>query len=201
MLKRGLYFITDINCTLSEIDQVRLAVDCGIEVIQYRNKNDPDLGSLKLIRTITKNKILIINDDPNLAKEIDADGVHLGQKDMNIGHARKILGKKIIGVSASSLHQALNAEKEGANYIGVGPIFDTSTKTDHDGIVGVDTLKLIKEHVKIPIVAIGGINESNIDKVLEAKPQMVAIISDILYKKDIKNKICFYDGLIKNGRI
>lgn len=123
---------------------------------------------------------LIINDYVDIAKVVDADGVHLGQEDMPLEEARIVLGKrKVIGISTHSLSQAVRAEKSGADYIGFGPIFQTSTK-DAGRPKGIDGLRKIRKRVHIPVVAIGGITWENVNEVLESGVDACAIASGIL---------------------
>ncbi|MDD6794513.1 MAG: thiamine phosphate synthase [Clostridiaceae bacterium] len=129
---------------------------------------------------------LIINDRIDIAQAIDADGVHVGQSDMPCDKARKILGKdKIIGVSVHTLDEAIKAENDGADYLGCGAVFSTSTKKDAIDVT-YDCLKKIKENTKIPVVAIGGISDENINKLKGTNIDGVAIISAILAKDDIR---------------
>lgn len=129
---------------------------------------------------------LIINDRIDIAQAIDADGVHVGQSDMPCDKARKILGKdKIIGVSVHTLDEAIKAENDGADYLGCGAVFNTSTKKDAIDVT-YDCLKKIKENTKIPVVAIGGISDENINKLKGTNIDGVAIISAILAKDDIR---------------
>ena len=129
---------------------------------------------------------LIINDRIDIAQAIDADGVLVGQSDMPCDKARKILGKdKIIGVSVHTLDEAIKAENDGADYLGCGAVFSTSTKKDAIDVT-YDCLKKIKENTKIPVVAIGGISDENINKLKGTNIDGVAIISAILAKDDIR---------------
>ena len=122
--------------------------------------------------------MLIVNDRIDVALAIGADGVHIGRDDMPLKIARNILGNKIIGVSASNVHEAKKAEEEGADYLGVGSIFPTSTKGDIK-VIGLSMLKDIRKIVNIPIVAIGGINEKNVGEVIEAGADSAAVVSAI----------------------
>ena len=127
----------------------------------------------------------VINDNIEVALAIDADGVHVGQQDMNARDVRNIIGNhKILGVSAQTVEQALAAERCGADYLGVGAVFGTDTKPDAQR-VSFDTLKEITRQVRIPAVAIGGINETNILTLKESHSDGVAVVSAILAKPDI----------------
>jgi thiamine-phosphate pyrophosphorylase len=185
------YLITDrVVSGLSHARICRLAMNSGIRIIQLREKlmSKKELHHEALaLRSLTRKHqaIFIVNDYIDIALSADADGVHLGQEDMPLGEARKIMGKKkIIGISTHSLKQALAAEKGGADYIGFGPLFHTSSK-DAGSPKGLKALRELRKHIKIPIVAIGGISSENILSVLEAGADTVALMSAVL-KGDIK---------------
>jgi thiamine-phosphate pyrophosphorylase len=132
---------------------------------------------------------LIINDRVDIALGCDADGVHLGQEDLPLAAGRKLIGDKIIGISTHDLAQAQVAEQGGADYIGFGPMFGTSTKNTGYAARGLDMLRTIRAGVKLPIVAIGGITEQNVQQVWQAGANSAAIISDILRADDIAEKV------------
>lgn len=132
---------------------------------------------------------LIVNDRVDIALACDADGVHLGQEDLPLAIGRKLVGNKIVGISTHDLDQAREAEKNGADYIGFGPMFGTSTKETGYAARGVEMLRQIRAGVTLPIVAIGGINEENVQQVWQAGADSAAIISDILRAEDIAAKI------------
>jgi len=188
-----LYVIIDpklsLNPNLDEV--VSSALEGGAQMIQFRDKESSDEEFLVLaqrIKKITEKKknLFIINDRVNIAKSIDADGVHLGQDDMPLKEARGILGQeKIIGISTSNLEEALEAEKQGADYVGLGPIFQTGSK-EIKGTIGTEMLKLVLGRVKIPVFPIGGINLSNIDQVVQAGSRRIAVISAVIAQKEVK---------------
>ena len=191
----GLYFITDSNLTKkSVIEDVRSAIKGGVKIIQYREKNASSKQLLKQAKEIKnlcrKNGVIfIVNDRVDIALAADADGVHLGQDDMPCQSARKLLGKnKIIGLSADSVKAALMNQNLGADYTGIGPIYHTTTKKINNPI-GLEPIKELKKRLKIPFVAIGGINESNIDDVLKAGAKNIAMISAIAAKDDVENSV------------
>ena len=133
--------------------------------------------------------MFIINDRVDIALATDADGVHLGDDDMPYHVARKLLGKnKIVGLTIHDLNEAKNAEVMGADYIGVSPIFKTTTKIDAGTPKGLNLIKEIKNNISIPFVAMGGINEYNIKSVLNAGAKSVAIISAIISKENVKEE-------------
>jgi len=188
-----LYVVTD-RTWLGENkleDQVEEIIKSGATFIQLREKEldfDSFVSQGKKIKEVTDkyNIPFVVNDNIDVAMAIDADGVHVGQGDMEAKECRKLLGKeKIIGVSAQTVEQAVLAEKDGADYIGVGAIFSTSTKADAEN-VSLDTLKEICSAVSIPVVAIGGINEKNILQLKGTGISGVAVVSAIFAAKDIK---------------
>ncbi len=129
--------------------------------------------------------LFIVNDHPDIAEAVDADGVHLGQDDLPIDQARKILGSgKIVGISTHSREQAAEAERAGADYIGFGPVFSTATK-DAGEAKGISGLKAVKQTVGIPVIAIGGITQANIGEVFQAGADGAAVISAVLSAGDI----------------
>lgn len=188
-----LYLVTDRDM-LSNVNiakAVEEAILGGVTLVQVREKDISTSEFYKVaseIKEITSkyNVPIIINDRIDIALAIDADGVHVGQSDMPASIARKLIGSdKILGVSTATIDEAIKAEKEGADYLGVGAVFSTTTKDDARN-VSLELLKEIKETVNIPIVAIGGINSKNVDMLKESNIDGVAVISDILAKKDIK---------------
>lgn len=199
-----LYLVTDRDL-LKNTDlytAVEEAIKGGVTLVQLREKDITTLDfyntALNIKKVTDKYDIpLIINDRMDIALAVNASGVHIGQKDMPCTIARKILGNdKILGVSATTLSQAIKAEKEGADYIGVGAIFNTSTKQDAKP-VSIDTLKEIKETLSIPVVAIGGITSKNIHLLDSSNIDGIAVISDILGKKDIRLASEDLNSLIK----
>jgi thiamine-phosphate pyrophosphorylase len=189
----GLYLVTDRgilgNRDLAEV--VEEAIIGGVTVVQLREKITSTLDfyntALRIKAVTDKYDIpLIINDRLDIALAVDAAGLHVGQNDMPPHIARKVLGpNKILGVSTATLQEALKAQEDGADYIGVGAMFPTNSKSDAK-YVTLEDLEKIKQGVKIPVVAIGGINLSNIRQVMEAGADGAAVISAILGKDDIK---------------
>lgn len=185
----GICFITDRTISsLSVEDQVKKALDAGIRFIQYREKNlnrrDIFYNAEKL-RAITLEYLarFIVNDHADIALSVDAEGVHLGQDDLPLADARKIMGKKIIGISTHDLKQATDAAQGGADYIGFGPVYHTTTK-DAGTPRGAEQIALIRQHIGIPIVAIGGIGYENLEEVFTAGADAVAVASAILRNGD-----------------
>lgn len=191
----SLYLVTDRDI-LGERDLCKAVEDSikgGATIVQLREKFIDDekfLQIAKEVQKITKkyNVPLIINDNIKIAKEIDAEGVHIGQSDDSLEKAREILGKnKIIGVSVGSIEEALKAQAGGADYLGIGTIFYTGSKKDINEPLGIKNLKNIVDAIKIPSVAIGGIHLDNVKDVMNTGVDGVAVISEILGKEDIKN--------------
>ncbi len=159
----------------------RDALRGGADIIQYRDKISRDkifIKEAKALRGIVKKygKILIINDRPDIARAIGADGVHVGQSDMPVRYARGIMGKKIIGASTGNAKEALRAEKDGADYLGIGPVFRSPSKPDKRPI-GIKALGRIAGKVRVPIFAIGGINIKNVADIKKTGVSGVAVIS------------------------
>jgi thiamine-phosphate pyrophosphorylase len=172
-------------------DGVKESLDGGVTFIQLREKTldeETFLLEAKEIKSLCEayHVPFVINDNVDIAKKINADGVHVGQDDMNVEDVRRILGEeKIIGVSASSVEEALCAEKGGADYLGVGAVFPTSSKDDASD-VSFEILKEICEAVSIPVIAIGGISKENVHKLSGTGIVGIAVISAIFSKEDIK---------------
>ena len=195
----GICFITDrASCDITCEEMVLLALRSGVKWIQYRDK---DKSRRNIYRTALRLReladdfgaCLIINDYVDIAAFVGADGVHLGQEDLPVKEARKILGEgKVIGISTHSLNEAVRAEKDGASYIGFGPVMHTATKRDAGRPMGIDTLKKIRDKVHIPVVAIGGINLDNIESVFSSGVQAVAVASGVL-KGNIQHNL---DGFV-----
>lgn len=190
----GLYFIIDGNFTRDFVGMTKLAINLGVKIIQYRDKNVGLSEMLKnaiKIRELTKKSetIFIVNDNVDVALKSDADGIHIGKEDAKYEYARKLLPNKIIGISADNLEESLFAEKNGADYIGLGPIFPTSTKPDAGQIIGIKKLSEIVKLIQIPVIAIGGINLKKLESVLATKVSGVAIISAILGKPNPENEM------------
>ncbi|MBQ2898020.1 MAG: thiamine phosphate synthase [Clostridia bacterium] len=188
-----LYAVTDRtwlkNNTLYE--QVEEALKGGATFVQLREKELDDETFLKEAFEIKKlcrqyNVPFVINDNVDVAIKANADGVHIGQYDMEAGYVRSIIGKdKILGISAQTVEQAIFAEKMGADYLGVGAVFNTDSKADADD-VSHKTLKAICDAVSIPVVAIGGIGISNILELTGSGIHGVAVISAIFSAENIK---------------
>ena len=184
-----LYVITDRRLR-DEIESTRLALEGGATAIQLRIKDAPTLEMVEIgreLRRITQkhDSLLFINDRIDVALAVEADGVHLGPEDMPVSLARKMAPNLIIGASAHTVEDALKAQKEGADYIGAGSVFPTTTKEDAKPL-GLEGLRRILQAVDIPVVAIGGINHENVREVLKLGVDGIAVVSAIMGAPDIK---------------
>ena len=192
MIDFSLYLVTDrpLSRGRSTIEVVTAAVAGGITCVQLREKDcgtrDFISEAEQLLPLLKKHGIpLIINDRLDVALAVEADGVHLGQSDMPLSTARKICGNSLfIGISAESTDDAVKAEQEGADYIGVSPVFATATKQDTGRPLGLEGVRQIRELVDIPIVGIGGIDRSNAESVIQAGADGIAVVSAIVSADD-----------------
>ena len=188
-----LYAITDRSWLNGRTlySQVEEALEGGATFLQLREKNLDDGHFLEEARELQAlcrryGVPFIVNDNVDLALAMGADGIHVGQSDMEAGDVRKLLGPdKILGVSAQTVEQALLAEQRGADYLGVGAVFPTGSKDDADD-VSRETLKAICSAVSIPVVAIGGISQNNVMQLKGSGICGIAVISAIFAQKDIK---------------
>ena len=187
MLK--VYFIAgSVNCKKDLVSIVEEAIDGGVTLFQYREKGngaltgDAKYEMAKRVQELCKRKNIpfIVNDDVDLALELDADGVHIGQDDEAAASVREKIGDKILGISVHTLEQAQKAAAQGADYFGVGPIFSTQSKEDARDAQGTALIELFKNHkIETPIVAIGGITAENTPPIIKAGADGVSVISAI----------------------
>lgn len=197
---RGLCLVTDRKvCGLTSEEMTTIALRAGVGWIQYREKEKTRreiFDEALRLRRLTREygATLIVNDHADIAFAVDADGVHLGQDDLPLHEARKFMGEKIVGISTHSLSEALAAFSSGADYIGFGPVFYTTTK-DAGEPRGTEILKEIKKHVSIPVVAIGGISPENLPVVRKAGAEGFAVASAIL-KGDIYENVKLFMKII-----
>lgn len=202
---RGLHVLTNREAVKPRplIEVLELVIQGGASVIQLRDKNVPKEDMIILgreLRKITQNKcFLIVNDNIDVALEIGADGIHVGQKDMSARGVRNLIpSNMILGVSANTVNEALKAEQDGANYIGAGPVFPTISKFDADSPIGLSGLSAIKQAVHIPVIAIGGISLQNAADVAKISDG-IAIISAVLRAEDPKKATEALSALIKKS--
>lgn len=187
-----LYLVTDSDILRGRdfYKSIEDALKGGVTMVQLREKNASGKEFLEKalkLRELTKkyNTAFIINDRVDIALLCDADGVHVGQSDIDAKHVRELIGpNKILGVSARDIKEARTAYEDGADYIGVGAMYSTSTKLDAKS-VSFDTVKAIKENVNMPIVLIGGINLENLEELKSLNCEGYAIVSSILKANDI----------------
>jgi thiamine-phosphate pyrophosphorylase len=187
-----LYAVTDRSWLGEQTlyEQVEEALKGGATFVQLREKeldDDTFLAEAIEIQALCRryNVPFVINDNVEIARKMNADGVHVGQRDMEAGNVRAILGEdKILGVSAQTVEQAILAERQGADYLGVGAVFHTGSKADADD-VSFETLKAICEAVSIPVVAIGGIGKHNVRELRGSGICGIAVISAIFAAEDI----------------
>lgn len=188
---KKLYLVTNSDQFNSDdefLDAIASALEGGIDILQLREKNMPTKKILELGKKIKQlclqyDTIFIVNDRIDIAFMLEADGVHLGQDDLDIKAAREILGNKcIVGISTHEPKQALKAVENGADYIGVGPVFATPTKQGRIP-VGLEYVKWASKNIDIPFYAIGGIDTQNVDEVLEAGAERIAVVRAIINAK------------------
>ena len=188
MFDYSLYLVTDRTLSLgrSTVEVVRAAIRGGVSCVQLREKGCSTrefMDEARLLKALLAGTgvPLFINDRLDVALAVGADGVHLGQNDLPIADARRLVGNRmIIGISAESVADAVRAEAEGADYIGASPVFTTPTKTDTAPPLGLDGLRAIRRAVQLPLVAIGGINADNAAQVLRAGADGLAVVSAIV---------------------
>lgn len=197
VLDTDIYCITseEFSCGRGNIEVVKEMIAAGIKLIQYREKEKKMLekfNECKEIRKLTLDAKVsfVVNDHVDLAMAVNADGIHVGQDDLPIAEIRRITNNKMfIGLSTHSPEQAKNAIRDGADYIGVGPVFKTYTKKDVCEPVGFEYLDYVVKNINLPFVAIGGIKEDNVGDIVKSGSRCVAMISDIVGADNIGKKI------------
>lgn len=193
---RGLYLVLDSEFLKGrgEIEAAEKAIRGGVRIIQLRDKHREKRELLDLALRLRElcaqgGALFIVNDHLDIALSCEADGLHIGQKDLPLTEARRYLPQsKIIGVSAHNLEEALQAESQGCDYIAVGSIYPTGTK-ESAVVVGLEVLRQIRQAVGLPIVAIGGINRENAAAVMSAGAQAIAVVSAVLGAADIESAV------------
>ena len=191
---RGYYFITDTNLSRAgNLSDVAAAVAAGVRVVQYRQKQGRTfdlVAEARQLRQLCRHIRFLVNDRVDLALEVGADGVHLGQEDFSYYEARNLLGPgKIIGVTVHNVAEALAAQAGGADYLGVSPIFSTATKADAGAPTGVELLAEIRRQVTLPLVAIGGITLAKAPAVIAAGADAVCAINAVVTRPEVKAEI------------
>jgi thiamine-phosphate pyrophosphorylase len=207
-MKLELYVITDekISQGLTHQEIAIKAIEGGADVIQLRAKDidGADLYRVAVdIRRTTRDTgtLFIVNDRLDIAMASQADGVHLGQGDMPLSAARRISPKGfIIGISVGNMEEAIAAEREGADYVALSPIFPTTSKDDAGPGGGLAVLRQIREAVRIPVIAIGGIDRNNVRDVLLAGADGIAVISAVVGQKDVVAAAKEMKGIITEAK-
>jgi thiamine-phosphate pyrophosphorylase len=199
---KGYCFITDSKLSRAgNVSDVQNAVAAGVEVVQYRCKDGATaelFAEAAVLRKLCRRTLFLVNDRVDIALAVQADGVHLGQEDLPLLAARKLLGKgKIIGLTVHSLAEARQSEAAGADYLGISPIFTTQTKADAGPPAGIRLLRQIKSVVKIPLVAIGGINLANAPEVIRAGADGLCAISAVVSQEDVRAEIEKFQRLFR----
>jgi len=205
----SLYLVTDRDLSRgrSTLEIIKAGVTGGVTCVQLREKNCSTLEFIEEALSVKEylkscNIPLIINDRVDVAQAIKADGVHLGQTDMPLTMAKDVLkDSMIIGISVESLEDAIRAEKDGADYIGISPIFATPTKTDTAPPLGLEGLKEISKAVSLPKVAIGGLNPENAGEVILNGAGGIAVVSAIVSADDPRKAAEELSYIIKQARI
>ena len=187
-----LHILTDtvLQSRFSHMEITRLAIVGGADTIQYRQKSGSTREMIEIARNMKRlcseaDVTFIVNDRLDVAIAAEADGVHLGQDDFPIPMARELLGEgRIIGGSAATLDEARKCLSEGADYVGFGPVYPTSSKDDAGPVSGIDILKQVVEIIPVPIIAIGGVGAENIPDVMRAGAHGIAVISAVCCQDD-----------------
>ena len=187
-----LHILTDtvLQSRFSHMEITRLAIAGGADTIQYRQKSGATREMIEIARNMKRlcseaGVTFIVNDRLDVAIAAEADGVHLGQDDFPIPMARELLGEsRIIGGSAATLDEAQKCLSEGADYVGFGPVYPTSSKDDAGPVSGIDILKQVVEIIPLPIIAIGGVGAENIPDVMRAGARGIAVISAVCCQDD-----------------
>ncbi len=201
---KGLYVILDPSTygARSLVSVLVEAAEAGARLFQYRDKTasmkDAYREALRLREaSADAHAILIINDRCDLALAVEADGVHLGQEDLPLGHARDLMGPgKIIGISTHRPDQVDLATKEGADYLGFGPISATGTKADHEPVIGLDGLRQARARTHLPIFAIGGVTLETAGSTIEAGADGIAVVSALATAADLADAVRAFLGKI-----
>ena len=197
------YLVT--NSTLSKngiIFDVENAVNAGCKIVQYREKDKSTkdmIAEAEKLKKICEGKaVFLIDDRVDVALAVDADGVHIGQSDIPFETARRLLGDdKIIGLTVHDVEEALRAVNLGVDYIGLAPIFHTDTKEDTRSPCGVDMVKDVRKEVSLPLVAVGGIDKTNVVEVIENGADSVVSISAIMGVDDVCREVKDFIRIVK----
>jgi thiamine-phosphate pyrophosphorylase len=203
----GLHIVTDALLApgRGHIDIALATVEAGAPVLQMRDKTISDGEFYRVAQalrqiTVGTGTLFVVNDRVDIALAVGADGIHVGQTDMPAKVTRGLIGSQcLLGVSASSIDEAVLAYRNGADYVGFGPIFSTATKADAAAPTGIDQLRELKSIIDTPIVAIGGINEANIGLVASAGANGAAVVSAVVCAEDMRSATRRLSELFRTG--
>lgn len=201
------YLVTDSGLSKKgTVSDVECAVAGGCRIVQYREKagntKDMIIEASQIKKLCGSEAIFLVNDRVDVALAVDADGVHIGQDDMPIDIARQLLGPdKIIGLTVHDIDEAIEAEKQGADYVGLSPIFDTSTKKDAGNGIGPESIRAVKDAVSIPVVAIGGINKENCVSVVQGGADSLVAISAVVCSEDVEKETRSFIDIIRKTKL
>ncbi|MCJ8331854.1 MAG: thiamine phosphate synthase [Lentisphaeria bacterium] len=194
----------DLSNGRSDIEICTAIIAGGAKIIQLRDKNSSKKEIYEkavIFRKLTaaENVLLIINDHTDIAQAVDADGVHLGQDDLSLEAARKLIPEKIIGISSHCLDDALLAEKGGADYVNIGPIYQTKTKGGLSDFLGAEKIPDIANHLSIPFTVMGGIKAGHIAELKSYGATKLAVVTEITQADDIPLRVKELIDLIRNS--
>ncbi len=201
------YFVTDSGLSRrGTVHDVKQALEAGCAVIQYREKEKSTRMMVEEARRLREmcggRVVFLVNDRIDVALAADADGVHIGQEDMPFEIARKLLGpNRIIGLTVHDIPEALEAERLGADYIGLSPIFHTSTKKDAGIARGVGLIAEVRQRIHMPIVVIGGITRENVAETIRAGADAAAAISAVVCAGDVESEVREFRKIIREAKI
>ena len=201
------YFITDSSLTKQDcLRDVEDAIRGGARVIQYREERRSTMDMMAETRILASmcrkaGVHLLINNHVDIALAVDADGVHLGQDDMPLEDARRMLPDGIIGVSCNTLDDIVKAEEKGADYIAVSPVFFTTTKKDISQPLGLEGIAEFRKATKLPVIAIGGIDLENVESVVKAGADSVCAISATVGTDDVVASVGEFENIIKAAKL
>jgi len=189
VLPKGIYGITSSDFGLTHAESAKVFLDAGVKILQYREKKNPSLDEAKEVKKLchAHGAIFIVNDWLDIAIASNADGVHLGQEDTSIEVAKKQF-RGMIGISTTNLAESLEAQEKGADYLGVGSMFATDTKSDAK-IVSFEEFRRIRERVTLPLYAIGGIKQENVRMIKRLGAEGAAVISGVLAAKEPRRAV------------
>ena len=204
----SLYLVTDsaLSCGRSLPDIVRAAVEGGVTCVQVREKDVPSRAYIERLLPVrpllrARGIPLFVNDRVDVALAVEADGVHLGQTDMPLGLARRIAaGRLLVGVSCETVQDATDAERGGADYVSVSPVFATATKTDTAPALGLDGVRATRRAVRLPVGAIGGINGTNAGDIIRAGADGICVVSAIVSAPDPRAAAATLREIVERAR-